>query len=147
MLLFGPDRVTLLLFLHVKCRNRNSDIEDVGKKMTIVIDVDPDAGEITVRDDAGNERQVKSIVVFGGDAEQGILYLFGWGASADAAWAYKEGFLHANDCDDAHMKNFYKQCACHIAQCICPRAFQQEIDADELVNQWETEDQDRGTWH
>ena len=52
--------------------------------MTIVIDVDPDAGEITVRDDAGNERQVKSIVVFGGDAEQGILYLFGWGASADA---------------------------------------------------------------
>ncbi|NNG46306.1 MAG: hypothetical protein HKM86_04220, partial [Deltaproteobacteria bacterium] len=52
------------------------------KKLIIRIEVDPDAGEITVEDDAGNKRQLKSIVMFGGDAEQGILYLFGWGASA-----------------------------------------------------------------
>jgi hypothetical protein len=119
----------------------------VKKKLTIRIEVDPDAGEITVEDDAGNKRQLKSIVMFGGDAEQGILYLFGWGASADAAWAYKEGFLHANECDDGHMKNFYKQCACHIAQCLCPNAFHQEIDAKELVEEWEAEDQEQGTWH
>jgi hypothetical protein len=119
----------------------------VKKKLTIRIEVDPDAGEITVEDDAGNKRQLKSIVMFGGDAEQGILYLFGWGASADAAWAYKEGFLHANECDNAHLKNFYKQCACHIAQCLCPRAFHQEIDAEELVEEWEAEDQKQGTWH
>lgn len=128
-------------------RSSIADKEDVKKKLAITIEVDPDAGEITVKDDAGNERPVKSIVVFGGDAEQGILYLFGWGASADAAWAYKEGFLHANDCDDAHMKNFYKQCACHLAQCLCPRAFRREIDAEELLGQWEAEDQDLGTWH
>jgi hypothetical protein len=38
------------------------------KKLTIRIEVDPDAGEITVKDDAGNKRQLKSIVMFGGDA-------------------------------------------------------------------------------
>jgi len=119
----------------------------MGKKLKIVVEVDPDAGEITVEDDAGNKRQLKSIVVFGGDAEQGILYLFGWGASADAAWAYKEGFLHANECGDACMKNFYKQCACHIARCLCPNAFRQEVDAEELVDLWEAGDRKQDTWH
>lgn len=117
------------------------------KKLAITVEVDPDAGEITIRDDAGNERTVKSVVVFGGDAEQGILYLFGWGASADAAWAYKEGFLHANECDDPHMKNFYKQCACHLAQCLCPNAFRREADAEGLLERWEGEDREQGTWH
>jgi hypothetical protein len=45
------------------------------------------------------------------------------------------------------MKNFYKQCACHIAQCLCPRSFHQEVDAEELANLWEAEDQEQGTWH
>ncbi|HEU5361319.1 MAG TPA: hypothetical protein VFU42_09225 [Candidatus Deferrimicrobiaceae bacterium] len=119
----------------------------MGRKLTIVIEVDPDAEEITVKDDAGNERPVKSIVVFGGDAERGILYLFGWGASADAAWAYKEGFLHAHECENSNLKNFYRQCACHIAQSICPRAFRQEIGAEELLAKWESEDREKGTWH
>ncbi len=119
----------------------------MGKKLTIVIEVDADSREITVRDDAGNERPVKSIVVFGGDAERGTLYLFGWGASADAAWAYKEGFLHANGNDDVRMRNFYRQCACHIAQCLCPSAFRAEADADELLDRWESEDREQGTWH
>ena len=142
-----PESRTLPLFFHVKYRGRNSDTQDMGKKMTIVIEVDPDAREITVRDDAGNERPVKSIMVFGGDAERGKLYLFGWGASADAAWAYKEGFLHAHECDDARMKNFYRQCACHIAQCACPGALRPEDDAEELLARWESEDCEQGTWH
>ncbi len=117
------------------------------KRLSITIEVDPDAGEITVRDDAGNERPVKSVVVFGGDAERGILYLFGWGASADAAWAYKEGFLHANESHDSRMKNFYRQCACHLAQCLCPNAFRQEADAEDLLERWESGDREQGTWH
>ncbi len=131
----------------VKDRGRISDKRDMGKKLKIVIEVDPDAREITVKDDAGNERPVKSIVVFGGDAARGILYLFGWGASADAAWAYKEGFVHASECDDAHLKNFYKQCACHLARCLCPEAFRREVEAEELLGQWEREDQGQGTWN
>jgi hypothetical protein len=47
------------------------------KKLAIRIEVDPVAGEIIVEDDAGNRRLLKSIVMFGGDAERGILYLFG----------------------------------------------------------------------
>lgn len=131
----------------VKGRKRKSDKRDMGKKLTIVIEVDPDGRKVTVRDDAGNERPVKSIVVFGGDAEQGVLYLFGYGASADAAWAYKEGFVLANECQDAHLQNFYRQCACHLAQCICPRAFRREVDAEELLKQWESDDRGQGTWN
>lgn len=123
------------------------DKKSMKKPFSIKIEVDPDAGEITIRDDAGNERPVKSVVVFGGDAERGILYLFGWGASADAAWAYREGFLHANECDDSHLKNFYRQCACHLAQCLCPDAFRREADAGDLLERWESEDREQGTWH
>lgn len=117
------------------------------RKPVITIEVDPEAKEITVRDDAGNVRPVKSIVVFGGDAEQGVLYLFGWGSAADAAWAYKEGFLHANECGDASFQNFYKQCACHIVQCLCPRAFRREVEAEDVLERWEGEDQEKGSWH
>ncbi len=117
------------------------------KKLTIVIEVDPGGRKITVRDDAGNERPVKSIVVFGGDAEQGVLYLFGYGASADAAWAYKEGFVYASECDDAHLKNFYRQCACHLVQCLCPHAFRREVDAEELLKRWDWDDQGQGRWN
>src|SRR4030067_1871755 len=94
----------------------------MGRKFFITIEVDPDAQEIVVRDEAGEEHPVKSITVFGGDAGNGILYLFGWGASADAAWAYKEGFLYAEEHGDASYRSFFKQCARHIAHALAPRA-------------------------
>ena len=119
----------------------------MGKKFIITIEVDPDAQEIVVRDEAGNEHPVKSITVFGGDAENGVLYLFGWGASADAAWAYKEGFLYAEESGDTSYRSFFKQCACHIAQAIDPEAFRQKVEAGELVVRWEGENRDKGKWH
>ena len=117
------------------------------RKRIIRIEVDPETREIIIRDDCENVRAVKSIVVFGGDAEHGTFYLFGWGSSADAAWAYKEGFLHANECEDAPLKNFYKQCACHILQCICPKAFRQEVGAEDVLARLERDDQGQGSWH
>jgi hypothetical protein len=119
----------------------------MGKKFTITIEVDPDAQEIVVRDEAGKEHPVKSITVFGGDAENGAVYLFGWGASADAAWAYKEGFLYAEESGDASYRSFFKQCACHIAQAINPEAFRRKVEAGELLVRWEGEDQGKGKWH
>ncbi len=116
------------------------------RKRIITIEVDPERQEITIRDGDGAVRPVRSIVVFGGDAEHGILYLFGWGSSADAAWAYREGYLHANECEDAPLKNFYKQCACHLAQCLCPQAFRREVEAEDLLKRWEEEDPGRN-WH
>jgi hypothetical protein len=119
----------------------------MGKKFIITIEVDPDAQEIVVRDETGKEHPVKSITVFGGDAESGTVYLFGWGASADAAWAYKEGFLFAEESGDASYRSFFKQCACHIAQAIAPGAFRRKVDGEELLERWEKEDQGFRKWH
>jgi hypothetical protein len=119
----------------------------MGKKFIITIEVDPDAQVIVVRDEAGKEHPVKSVTVFGGDAENGVVYLFGWGASADAAWAYKEGFLYAEECGDASYRSFFKQCACHIAQAVDPDAFRRKIEAGEVLTRWESEDRDKGKWH
>ena len=119
----------------------------MGKKFIITIEVDQDAREIVVKDEAGEEHPVKSIVVFGGDAENGVLYLFGWGASADAAWAYKEGFRYAEESGDPPYRNFFKQCACHIVQAIDPEAFRQKVEAGELLVRWEGEDRGKGKLH
>jgi hypothetical protein len=119
----------------------------MGRKFIISIEVDPDSKEIVVRDEAGKEHPVKSITVFGGDAGSGILYLFGWGASADAAWAYKEGFLYAEESGDASYRSFFKQCACHIAQAIDPDAFRRKVEAKELEERWDSQDQGFRKWH
>ncbi len=117
------------------------------RKFTITIEVDPEAREVSVRDDAGNVRSLKSVMLFGGDAEAGDFYLFGWGASTDAAWAFKQGFLHAEESGDPAYRNFYRQCACHIAQAACPEAFRQEVEAGEVLDRWQAEDRRKSTLH
>ena len=117
------------------------------RKFIITIEVDPDTQEIVVRDETGREHPVKSITVFGGDAGSGAVYLFGWGASADAAWAYKEGFLYAEECGDASYRSFFKQCACHIAQAVNPEAFRRKVEVEELLERWESEDEGFRKWH
>src|SRR3989304_6381522 len=119
----------------------------MGKKFIITIEVDQDAREIVVKDEAGEEHPVKSIVVFGGDAENGVLYLFGWGASADAAGAYKEGFLYAEESGDTSYRSLFKQGAPHIVQAIDPEAFRQKVEAGELRVRWEGEDRGKGKLH
>jgi len=117
------------------------------KKFTITIEVDPETREITVRDDAGNERSLKSMMIFGGDAETGNVYLFGWGASADAAWAFQQGFLHADELGDPGYRNFYRQCACRIVETISPGEFRQEVEADEVLDRWQAGDRRKATLH
>ncbi len=117
------------------------------RKFTITVEVDTETREITLRDDAGNERTLRSVMVFGGDAEAGELYLFGWGASADAAWAFKEGLVYADESGDSGYRNFYRQCACHIAQAACPEAFREEVEAGEVLDRWQSEDRRKTTLH
>src|SRR3972149_157571 len=118
----------------------------MGKKFIITIEVNQDAREIVVKDEAGNEHPGKSLTGLGGDPENGVLYLFGWGASADAAWAYREGFLYAEESGDPPYRNFFKQCACHIVQAIDPEAFRQKVEAGELLVRWEGGDRGKGEW-
>ena len=117
------------------------------KKFIIRIEVDPDAQEILITDETGKEHRVKSVTMFGGDTGSGTVYLFGWGASADAAWAYKEGFLYAEESGDASYRSFFKQCACHIAQAIDPGTFRRKVEAEELRERWESEDQRLRKWN
>lgn len=115
-------------------------------KFRITVEVDPDTREITIRDDDGNERTIRSVILLGGDAERGAFYLFGWGSSADAAWAYKQGFLHAFRDGDPSYRNFYKQCACHLVQCLCPDVFRRETEPEEILDRWGWEDRGEGSW-
>ncbi len=117
------------------------------RKFTITIEVDCETREITVRDDAGNSRALKSVMIFGGDAEAGDFYLFGWGSSADAAWAFSQGFVHADESGDPAYRNFYRQCACHIAKATAPDAFRQEVEAAEVLDRWQAEDRRKPTLH
>lgn len=118
----------------------------MDRKFRLTVEIDPEHQAITIRDGDGNEKTVKSVMLFGGNAEKGIFYLFGWGASADAAWAYKQGFLHAFRSDDPSYRSFYKQCACHLAQALCPDAFRQQSDPDEVLDRWGWEDRGEGRW-
>ena len=60
-------------------------------------------------------------------------------SSADAAWAYKEGFLHAMESGDPYYMSFFKQCACQIVQAFDPDAFRQEADPWQILDRWEGE--------
>jgi hypothetical protein len=117
------------------------------KKFAITIEVDPETREIKVRDDAGNERSLKSMMIFGGNAEAGDLYLFGWGASADAAWAFRQGFLHSEESGDPGYRNFYRQCACHFVEAACPDELRPDVDPGEVLERWKAGDLRKPTVH
>jgi len=134
-------------FPEIKEAGNLSDTPYMGRKLTITITIDPEAEEITVRDDAGSERVLRSIMLFGGDAERGRFYGFGWGSSADAAWAYKEGLRHAIENDDPYYRSFYKQCACQIVQAFDPDAFRREADPWKLLDRWEEEGPGQDRWN
>ncbi len=117
------------------------------RKFTITIEVDPENREVTVRDDAGNERSLKSMMIFGGDAEAGDLYLFGWGASGDAAWAFRQGFVHSEESGDAGYLNFYRQCACHFVDAACPEEAHPEVEAGEHFERRQAGDRRKPSVH
>lgn len=118
------------------------------RKLTVTIEVDAETREITIRDDTGNERRLRSAIVFGGDADAGEFYLFAWGGSADAAWAFKQGLLHAEESGDPAYRSFYRQCACHIVQAASPDAFgPPEADAGEILENWQAGDRRKSTLH
>lgn len=106
--------------------------------MKIEIDVEASKKEITIKDDAGNERLVKSVLVCGGDAESGRFYLFGWGSSSDAGWALAHSLRATND-------PFYKRVFNHFMQWIAAwLGFNTKdkniVDPEEVLKRWEDED-------
>lgn len=109
-------------------------------KVNITIEIDDDNKTITIVAD-GKEYVLQSLVLFGGDAKNDKIFIKMFGASADAAWSYAQGFRIAQKQLDTALKSFYKQCAAHIAQIIDPDIFRNEVSADGITNKWESTDQ------
>jgi len=110
-------------------------------KHRVVIEIDEEAQAIKVTHD-GAEVELESIAIFGGDARSQEVFIKMFGASADAAWAFAQGFRISRTLDGGKgLKNFYRQGAAHICQIIDPAAFKREIGSDELLNRWEDGDQ------
>ena len=101
--------------------------------MKIEIDVDSSKEEIIIKDDAGNIRSIKSIIICGGDAESGKFYLFGWGSSADAGWSLAHSIKATDD-------PFYKRVFDHFFRWIGLEKERQSDDPEEILKRWEAED-------
>lgn len=107
----------------------------MSKKLKITIEVDPDSKKIFVMDNAGNIIEVAGIMVIGGMPKKDLrgedcFYMFDWGSSTAAAWAYGRGYLMAHTSSQPRynfLKNFYKKCAQEIAKIEAPKI------ADDLV--------------
>lgn len=115
--------------------------------LTLTIEIDEEGRTITVRH-GGQEYMLQSLALFGGDAKNQEVFIKMFGSSADAAWAYAQGYriAHSDEGGPA-LNSFYKQCAAHICKIIDPNAFRNEVTAEEAVNKWECPDQTKwGGW-
>lgn len=110
-------------------------------KHTLIIEVDEETKQIRVSHEEGGigvDIFLQSLVLFGGDAKNQEVFIKMFGASADSAWAYAQGYRIAHSPEGGPaLHSFYKQCAAHICQIVDPNAFQLEADA----NMWDCKDQ------
>jgi hypothetical protein len=114
----------------------------MGKRLTITVEIDGEGKEIIVRDDAGNRRHLKSVLVTGGGFEEGSLYLFGWGSCADLGWALAEGF-RTSGLSPRASDAFYRRVFAHMARWIAQFhgwALVRPADPQLLLERWEAED-------
>jgi hypothetical protein len=131
-----------LIFPEGKKKGFAEEGNAMGKRLTITVEVDGNRKEIIVRDDAGNSRHLKSILVTGGSFEEGSLYLFGWGSCADLGWALAEGFRFSSQ-SPRPPDAFYQRVFAHLARWIAQFngwAFEQPMDPQLLLERWEAED-------
>jgi hypothetical protein len=121
-------------------------------KYTLAIEVDEEAKAVKItHTEAGQPTQtylLESLALFGGNAKTQELFIQMYGASADAAWAFAQGFRTAQGPEGGKgLKNFYKQSAAHICMAIDPDGFKNTVAADAIVNKWESTDQTKwGGW-
>ena len=109
-------------------------------KFKVEVEVDTESKTIVVKDDAGNEKHLQSIIVTGGSAQFKEFYLFGWGSCADAGWALATGFNSTGD-------PFYRKVFAHFSQWIAKYmgldSGHLPIDSPviaETLEKWESED-------
>lgn len=112
-------------------------------KHRLVIEVDEESQSIKVTHD-GEEILLESVVIFGGDARSGQVFIKMYGASSDAAWSFGQGFRISRMRDAGKgIRNFFKQAVAHCARIVDPDCFRNEVGAEEILNRWEDPDQSR----
>jgi hypothetical protein len=112
-------------------------------KHKLVIEIDDEQHTVAVDHD-GKQYLLESLALIGGNAVTKELFLQMFGASADAAWAYGQGFRLSRTPEAPEgLNNFYKQCAAHVCNIIDPAAFRNEVGAEEILNMWECTDQSK----
>lgn len=115
-------------------------------KQILIITIDPESKTISLQHGeegaVAQEVFLQSLALFGGDAKSQEVFIKMFGSSADAAWSYAQGYRIAHSAEGGPALNsFYKQCSAHICKIIDPKAFANEITAEEAVNRWENPDQ------
>jgi hypothetical protein len=115
----------------------------MSDKRTIIIEISEDERTIIVTNSDGEMFKLESLALFGGDARKQEFFIQMYGASADAAWSYGQGFriAMAEGSEMTALKNFYKQSAAHCCMAIDPDTFRQEAGAEEIINKWTSDDQ------
>lgn len=110
-------------------------------KFKIEVEVDTEAKSIIIKDDAGNEKHLQSVMVTGGDAMSNSFYLFGWGSAADLGWALATGFNSTGD-------PFYRKVFVHFTEWVTRfmglKKSYFPIDSPEVLEtleKWESEDE------
>jgi hypothetical protein len=118
----------------------------MSEKFAVTILVDPVEKTITVYDNMGNERPLKSVIVCGGGFEEGAFYQFAWGGSSDLGWALGESFRWARLQRNYEEAKFYRRAWDHALKWICTflgiRSLQ-EISPEDIVEKWGKEDLER----
>ena len=118
------------------------------KKLNLAIEVDTENGFICVKTSDGEEIILQSLALFGGDAQANKAFIKMYGASADSAWSFAQGFkISRGEKAGKGIKNFFKQAVAHICHIIDPNQFRREVGGAEMVNKWESTDQTKwGGW-
>ena len=118
------------------------------KKLNLTIEVDRENNFICVKTSEGEEFILQSLALFGGDAQANKAFVQMYGASADAAWSFGQGFkMSRQEGAGKGIKNFFKQVVAHVCRILDPNQFRQEVGGEEMVNKWESTDQSKwGGW-
>ena len=95
---------------------------------------DDEGHTISIRGPDGKEHSFSGFILFAGDAFAGADYQAAHGASADAAFAFVQGY------DKPALAAFYKSCALQFMKVLSPEVFRQEVAAEETLARWERED-------
>jgi tRNA A37 N6-isopentenylltransferase MiaA len=113
----------------------------------IVIVVDKTARSLVLKHN-GKEYKLQSLALFGGDAKTQEIFVQMYGSSADAAWSFAQAWRIAmSEEGGPSLRSFFKQCAAHICKILNPDEYKRTVQAEELLNKWESTDQTKwGSW-